>query len=99
MKYFVYMLLCDKKTFYVGITDNLERRLAQHKNRESFFTKKFSCLELVYGEQHQDRSSAESREKQIKGWSVAKKKAIVENRKQDLIRLSKSHELFDKPSM
>ncbi|MBI3671708.1 GIY-YIG nuclease family protein [Candidatus Azambacteria bacterium] len=37
--WYLYILLCNQKTFYVGITDNLARRLKQHKNKESFFYK------------------------------------------------------------
>lgn len=36
------MLLCDQKTFYIGITDDIQNRLATHKRGKSFFTKKFS---------------------------------------------------------
>lgn len=50
--WFVYMLLCDKKTFYIGITNNLKNRINQHKNKLSFFTKKFSDLKLVYCEKY-----------------------------------------------
>ncbi|MBU4299257.1 GIY-YIG nuclease family protein [Patescibacteria group bacterium] len=91
----LYILFCDKKTFYVGITDNIERRLTQHRNKESFFTKKFSDLELVHTEKFVKRIEAEKREKQIKGWSVAKKKALIENKKEELIKLSKCREIGD----
>ncbi|MFH0912176.1 MAG: GIY-YIG nuclease family protein [Patescibacteria group bacterium] len=50
MSWFVYILLCDQKTFYVGSTDNLERRLYQHQAKQSFYTKKFSDIKLVYQE-------------------------------------------------
>ena len=86
----LYILFCDQKTFYVGITDNLQRRLTQHKNKESFYTKKFSDLVLVYSEKFNKRSGAEKREKQLKGWTVAKKKALIDGNKELLIKLSKS---------
>jgi len=91
----LYILFCDHKTFYVGITDNLERRLRQHRNKESFFTKKFYELELVYTEKFNKRVEAERREKQIKGWSVAKKKALIDNKRDELIKLSKCREIVD----
>ena len=72
-----YILLCDKKTFYVGITNNLDERLMEHKNKESFFTKKFSDVELVYKEQFSDKFEAAKREKQIKGWSHKKKEMLI----------------------
>ena len=90
MPYFVYILLCDQKTFYVGLTNNLERRIIQHKRKESFFTKKFSDIQLVYSEKYQKGSFAEARENQLKKWSVAKKKALIADDKKLLVELSKS---------
>ena len=48
--WYVYMLLCDQKTFYIGITPDIERRLSEHQSKTSFFTKKFSDLQVVYSE-------------------------------------------------
>ncbi len=78
MTWFLYILLCDKKTFYVGITNNLKKRLAQHRRKESQYTKQFSQIELLYREEYSSQWQAEKRERQIKRWSVAKKKALVE---------------------
>lgn len=89
-KWFLYILFCDRKTFYVGMTDNLERRIYQHKQKQSLFTKKFSTIELTYFEQYLTRKEAEKREKQIKGWSIAKKKALIQGNKELLIKLSKA---------
>jgi putative endonuclease len=75
--WYVYILLCDRKTFYVGITDNVRRRLFLHKNKESFFTKKFSDLECVYCEKYVNKYEAAKRERQIKGWSRAKKQMLI----------------------
>lgn len=71
------MLLCDKKTFYIGITQDLIKRINQHKNKESFFTKKFSQLQLVYCERYATEKTAVDREKQLKGWSQAKKQLLI----------------------
>ena len=86
MKYFVYILLCDQKTFYTGITVDLEKRLFEHKNKLSFFTKKFSDIQLVYREEYTNKKSAETRERQLKGWSIAKKNALI---KRDITQLKK----------
>ncbi|MBI4708584.1 MAG: GIY-YIG nuclease family protein [Candidatus Portnoybacteria bacterium] len=91
----LYILFCDQKTFYVGITDNIQRRLRQHLNKESFYTKKFSDLELIHTENFATRKEAENREKQIKGWCAAKKKALIKGDKETLIRLSKCREVVD----
>jgi putative endonuclease len=76
----IYMLLCDQKTFYVGITDNPEKRLVDHKNKKSFFTKKFSDIKFVYCEGYSGKHEAVLREKQIKGWSHAKKQMLIDGK-------------------
>lgn len=75
--WYVYLLLCDQKTFYVGITDDLRKRIDSHKKKESFFTKKFSDLQLVYCEKYANKYEAAKREKQLKGWSKAKKQKLI----------------------
>ena len=74
------MLLCDQKTFYTGITDDVVNRLKQHKDKQSFFTKKFSGVKFVYAEQYKSKYQAARREKQIKGWSRAKKQMLLERK-------------------
>lgn len=93
--WFVYILLCDQKTFYVGHTDNIARRVQEHKMKYSPYTKKFSDIQLVYTEQHASCSNAKKREKQLKGWSIAKKRALIIGDKQALITLSKSPEVVE----
>lgn len=90
MRWFVYILLCDTKTFYVGVTGNLSRRIIEHKNKSSFYTKQFTELRLVYQETFESEKDALRRERQLKGWSVAKKKALVVGNKVQLVKLSKS---------
>ena len=75
--WYVYMLFCDEKTYYVGITTDLNKRIREHKNKESFFTKNFSNLKLVYCERYKNQTEAAQREKQIKGWSRAKKHMLI----------------------
>lgn len=79
-EWYVYMLLCDQKTFYIGITTDLINRFKQHKLRNSFFTKKFSDLKLVYCKKCSTEHKATLREKQIKGWSRAKKQMLIEGK-------------------
>ena len=74
------MLLCDKKTFYVGITDDVKRRFFEHQERASFFTKKFSKLELVYCEKYSSKHETVLREQQLKGWNRAKKQMLVDGK-------------------
>lgn len=76
----VYLLLCDQKTFYVGITDNPKERLLEHRNKKSLFTKKFSDIEFGYCENYPGKHLAALREKQIKGWSRAKKQMLIDGK-------------------
>ena len=78
--WYVYMLLCDKKTFYIGITNNLLNRIKHHRNKETFFTKKFSELRIVHCERYKAKKEAVKREKQIKGWNRAKKQMLVDRK-------------------
>ncbi len=79
-KWYLYLLLCDQKTYYVGITNDLKNRITQHKNKQSFFTKKFSDIKLIYCETYPNDHEAALREKQIKGWSRTKKQMLVEGK-------------------
>ncbi len=78
--WYVYLLLCDEKTFYVGITTDVKNRLAVHKSKQSFFTKKFSQIRLVYCEKYLIEKEAVDREKQLKGWSHAKKQMLIDRK-------------------
>lgn len=98
MAWFLYILFCDKKKYYVGITDNISRRLEQHRGKRSFYTKQFSNIELIYTEGFKTRKEAEIRETQIKGWSVAKKRALICNNFSELKKLSRSHKIGESHS-
>ncbi|KKS06898.1 MAG: hypothetical protein A2418_01340 [Candidatus Brennerbacteria bacterium RIFOXYC1_FULL_41_11] len=90
MRWVVYILLCDEKVYYVGLTSDTEQRLKSHESRYNLATKKFSNIKLLYTEQYQKRIDAEKREKQIKGWSRIKKEALMKQDVQGLKKLSKS---------
>ena len=74
------MLLCDQKTFYVGMSDNPKERLSAHRAGKSLFTKKFSDIRFVYCEQWSGKHEAAMREKQIKGWSRTKKQMLIDGK-------------------
>ena len=76
--YFVYILSnWNHKVLYVGVTNNLERRLYEHKNHMlEGFTKKYNVDKLVFFEETDDIYQAIAREKQIKGWTRVKKKSL-----------------------
>jgi predicted N-formylglutamate amidohydrolase/predicted GIY-YIG superfamily endonuclease len=91
MSFWVYMLRCADGLFYTGHTDNLDRRLAEHQSGiYAGFTHHRRPVELVWSDQCLDRETAFNIERQIKGWSRLKKKALIEGRFDDLPGLSKS---------
>ncbi len=77
--YYVYVLTSSRNnTIYVGVTNDLMRRVAEHKNEViDGFTKKYHIHKLVYFEQTTDVYSALTREKQIKSWSRNKKNDLI----------------------
>jgi putative endonuclease len=78
--YFVYILASKSRRLYVGVTNNLERRVWEHKNKVvEGFTSKYNIDRLVYFEEGGEALSAIEREKQIKGWLREKKIALIES--------------------
>lgn len=78
-KYYVYLITnWNNKVMYVGVTNNLERRLYEHKNKLiKGFTEKYNLDKLVYFEETQDVNAAIEREKEIKKWRREKKNQLV----------------------
>ncbi|MFY9718419.1 MAG: GIY-YIG nuclease family protein [Candidatus Cybelea sp.] len=77
--YYVYMLLCSDGSFYTGITNDLEYRVAQHQYGEGHKAYTFSRrpVKLVYATDFHDVLQAIAWEKHVKGWSRTKKQALV----------------------
>jgi putative endonuclease len=87
---YMYILQCSDGTYYTGSTKNLTRRLTQHESGlGANYTSKRLPLELVYFEEFHQVHVAFYREKQVQGWSHAKKKALVEGSIKDLKKLGK----------
>ena len=78
-RYYVYLLTnWNDKVMYVGVTNNLERRIYEHKNKLiKGFTEKYNVNKLVYFEETQDVNAAIEREKEIKKWRREKKNQLV----------------------
>ena len=78
--YYIYILTnWNNKVLYIGVTNNLERRTYEHKNKMvDGFTKKYNVNKLVYFESTENVKSAIEREKQIKGWLRQRKNELVE---------------------
>ena len=69
-QYYIYILTNkSNKVIYIGVTNDLERRMFEHKNKlVEGFTKRYNLMKLVYYEVTEDVESAISREKQLKNW-------------------------------
>ena len=79
-QYYVYIMTNRSKTLYTGVTNDLLRRVYEHKNKMvEGFTKKYNITKLVYYEDTNDVEEAIAREKQIKGWLRRKKIALIES--------------------
>ena len=79
--YYVYILSnTTNTTIYTGVTNDLERRLWEHRNHvdKGSFTARYDVTKLVHYEMTTDVNAAIEREKQIKGWSRKKKNALIE---------------------
>jgi predicted GIY-YIG superfamily endonuclease len=78
MAFWVYILRCADGSYYVGHTDNLDFRLAQHQSGEvQGYTKSRRPVRLVYHESFTTRDDAFAAERQLKGWSRKKKEALI----------------------
>jgi len=79
--YFVYIMASPRGTLYVGVTNNVVKRVWQHKMKlgEECFTKKYDCTKLVYYEEYNDIREAIAREKQLKKWSRKKKILLIQH--------------------
>ena len=80
MTYYAYILTnWNNKVMYIGMTNNPERRLYEHRHHlADGFTNQYNVNKLVYYESTTDVKAAIAREKQLKGWLRAKKNALVE---------------------
>lgn len=77
-KFYVYILASKTGVLYIGVTNNLERRLNEHKlDLIDGFTNKYKCHKLVYIEEYSNPRDAISREKQLKNWGRRKKEFII----------------------
>ena len=92
MPFFVYILRSTSNELYTGQTNNLDSRTEIHTTKNwkaAKFTKDGECFSLVYHEEYKTRIEAMHRETQLKGWSRAKKEALITGDKDLLKQYSK----------
>lgn len=78
MAYYVYILTNKSNTLYVGVTNNLERRIIEHSFKATAsFTSKYNLNKLVYYQEFSNINDAITAEKKVKGWTRKKKIALI----------------------
>jgi len=77
--YYTYIVASKSRTLYIGVTNNLEQRIQEHK-KGTFrtFTNKYRCHRLVWFERYNWINHAIAREKELKGWLRARKVALIQ---------------------
>jgi putative endonuclease len=87
--YFVYLMASRSRVLFTGVTNDLNRRVAEHKaGTVPGFTRKYNLTRLVYFEETSNIRAAIEREKEIKGWRRAKKVVLIESVNADWLDLS-----------
>ena len=76
-QYYIYILASKSRTLYVGVTNDLERRIYEHRTGHCSFTSKYRVRRLVYFEVTGNSMAAIAREKQIKAWRREKRLALI----------------------
>jgi len=91
--YYVYILQCSDNSFYTGVTNDIEKRFYEHQEGliEGCYTHNKRPAKLMHVEEFADILEAINREKQIKGWTREKKKALYNGDYERLVGLSKSN--------
>lgn len=90
MPYFVYILRTSSNTLYIGQTNDLSKRLKEHKEKtgkSAKYIRYFSFFDLVFKEMYSTRKKAMQRECQLKRWSRLKKEALIVGDKSQLKKL------------
>ncbi len=97
MAFWVYMLRCADGSYYTGHTDNLELRLAQHHSGDlPGYTHDRHPVHLAFSQDFPTREEALSMEQRLKGWSRAKKEALINNDWGEIKRLGRGKHLHQR---
>ena len=99
MAFWAYILLCNDGSYYTGHTDNLDMRIGQHQTGAiTGYTSKRRPVTLVWSQEFFSRLEALEAERQIKGWSRAKKEALIRSDWQTLSQLARNRQAEASPS-
>lgn len=94
LTFYIYILKCADGTYYTGHTDNLEKRIAEHKHgTHSGYTSTRLPIKVVYAEECASRAEALEAERKIKTWGKRKKEALASRGWAGIIALRKTKKL------
>jgi putative endonuclease len=89
--YYVYILTNKSNTLYIGVTNDIVRRIYEHKHKNDLsFTSRYHINKLICLEEFTDINEAIQREKQLKGWTRKKKMELIKERNPDFIEVQLS---------
>ncbi|MDP4011259.1 MAG: GIY-YIG nuclease family protein [Candidatus Roizmanbacteria bacterium] len=78
MPWYTYILICNDRSYYIGITNDLDRRVKLHNSRKgSKYLHSKLPVRLAYSEEYLNKSEARIREIQLKGWTRIKKEKLI----------------------
>jgi predicted GIY-YIG superfamily endonuclease len=90
--FYVYILKCNDDSYYIGHTDNIEKRIAEHHvNEYPCYTSKRLPVEVVFVQSFATRDEAFNAERQLKKWSRQKKEALIEGNMERVSLLAKKN--------
>lgn len=92
--YYVYLIECEDKTIYTGITTDIQRRFKEHNSgKGGAYTRSKKVKNILHAEQFETRSQAQKREAEIKCWRREKRLALLkEFEKQNLLKFNTKYE-------
>lgn len=97
MASWVYILRCRDSSYYVGVTSDIDRRLDEHYHSHSGYVSKRKPCEFLWSEEFANIDDAIAFEKQVKGWSRAKKEALMRGDWAELQRLARAKGASPRP--
>jgi putative endonuclease len=101
MTYFVYILRTSANTLYIGQTNNLEKRIKEHRaktSKSSKYVRSFSSFKLVYSETYASRKEAMQRERQLKTWKRSRKDSLIQGDKPRKSKTLKESDILNEQS-
>ncbi|MCB9222799.1 MAG: GIY-YIG nuclease family protein [Crocinitomicaceae bacterium] len=86
---FIYILSdASRSTLYIGVTNNIQRRIIEHEENKGGFANRYKCFDLIYYEVFSNPKDAIDREKELKKWNRRKKEDLIKTKNPKFLDLS-----------